>query len=107
MKKMNTAWIAAIGTVAVLTAGTGLAQTPPPRPAPAQRPAAAPTTAPSTATGASHTMEGEVTKVDAKKGWVDVKTAEGRMKLHYPPPALDSVKKGDMVTVEIGLRAAK
>ena len=54
-----------------------------------------------------HSMEGQVTKVDAKKGWVDVKTAEGRLKLHYPPPALDSVKKGDRVTVEIGLSAAK
>jgi hypothetical protein len=51
------------------------------------------------------TVEGEVTKVDAKKGWVDVKTAEGRMKLHYPPPALDNVKNGDRVTVEIGMRA--
>ena len=56
---------------------------------------------------AAHTMEGEVTKVDAKKGWVDVKTPEGRMKLHYPPTALANVKKGDRVTVEIGLRAAK
>jgi hypothetical protein len=48
-------------------------------------------------------MDGEVTKVDAKKGWVDVKTPEGRMKLHFPPAALASVKKGDRVTVEIGM----
>ena len=32
-----------------------------------------------------HTMEGQVTKVDAKKGWIDVKTSEGSMKLHFPP----------------------
>jgi phosphopentomutase len=51
-----------------------------------------------------HTMEGEVTKVDAKKGWVDVKTAEGSMKLHYPPEALASIKKGDSVTVELGIK---
>jgi len=50
-------------------------------------------------------MDGEVTKVDAKKGWVDVKTPEGRMKLHFPPAALENVKKGDRVTVEIGMTA--
>jgi hypothetical protein len=51
-----------------------------------------------------HTMEGQVTKVDAKKGWVDVKTPEGSMKLHFPPSALANVKKGDSVTVELGLK---
>jgi len=51
-----------------------------------------------------HTMEGQVTKVDAKKGWVDVKTAEGSMKLHFPPEVLASVKKGDSVTVDLGLK---
>jgi len=51
-----------------------------------------------------HTMEGEVTKVDAKKGWVDVKTAEGRMKLHFRPPALDNVKVGDSITVGLGMK---
>jgi len=51
-----------------------------------------------------HTMEGEVTKVDAKKGWIDIKSPEGRMKLHFPPPALQSVKVGDRVSVEMGLK---
>src|SRR5215468_9888435 len=51
-----------------------------------------------------HTMDGEVTKVDAKKGWVDVKTSEGSMKLHFPPETLASVKKGDSVSVELGLK---
>ena len=51
-----------------------------------------------------HTMEGTVTKVDAKKGWVDVKTSEGSMKLHYPSSVLQNVKKGDKVTVELGLK---
>lgn len=96
----NRSWITAAGLAAALLAGTVHAQTaPPPRPA-----AKAPST---TEAAGRHTLEGEVTKVDAKKGWVDVKTPEGRLKLHYPPPALDSVKAGDQVTVEIGLRAAK
>jgi len=51
-----------------------------------------------------HTMDGEVTKVDNKKGWIDVKTSEGAMKLHFPPDALANVKKGDAVSVELGLK---
>jgi hypothetical protein len=41
-----------------------------------------------------HTMDGEVTKVDSKKGWVDVKTSEGSMKLHFPPAALGECQEG-------------
>jgi hypothetical protein len=52
----------------------------------------------------THAMDGEVTKVDAKKGWVDIKTPEGRMKVHFPPPALENVKVGDSVTVELGMK---
>jgi hypothetical protein len=51
-----------------------------------------------------HTMEGQVTKVDAKKGWVDVKTSEGSMKLHFPPEVLANLKKGSSVSVELGLK---
>ena len=66
--------------------------------------AAAQTPAPAATDMNRHTMEGTVTKVDAKKGWVDVKTSEGSMKLHYPPSALANVKKGDSVTVELGIK---
>jgi hypothetical protein len=51
-----------------------------------------------------HTMDGEVTKVDAKKGWIDVKTSEGSMKLHFPPDALTGIKKGNRVTVDLGIK---
>jgi hypothetical protein len=51
-----------------------------------------------------HSMDGQVTKVDAKKGWVDVKTSEGSMKLHFPPDALANVKKGDSVTVDLAIK---
>jgi hypothetical protein len=50
-----------------------------------------------------HVIEGQVTKVDAKRGWVDVKTPEGSMKLHFPPTALEGVKKGDSVSVEVAM----
>ncbi len=45
--------------------------------------------------------------MDPKKGWVDVKTPEGRMKLHFPPAALENVKKGDRITVELGMIMAE
>jgi hypothetical protein len=71
------------------------AQTPTPRSAPAPM---------TSGMAGQHTMEGEVTKVDAKKGWIDIKSPEGRMKLHFPPAALQSVKVGDRVSVEMSLK---
>jgi hypothetical protein len=53
-----------------------------------------------------HSMEGEVTKVDPKKGHMTLKTAEGNLNLHFPPSALENVKKGDHVTVDLGLRTS-
>ena len=53
-----------------------------------------------------HVIEGQVTKVDAKRGWVDVKTPEGSMKLHFPPTSLSGVKKGDSVSVEVAMTTA-
>jgi len=95
--KLSSMIVAAMAATCVL-AGQGLAQSPA-KPQPSASPAKA---AAETMKG-QHSMDGEVTKVDAKKGWVDVKTPEGRMKLHFPPAALASVKKGDRVTVEIGM----
>ena len=51
-------------------------------------------------------LEGTVTKVDAKRGWIDVKTDEGSMKLQFPPAALADVKAGDRVSVELGMTCA-
>jgi hypothetical protein len=55
------------------------------------------------AASGQHSISGEVTKVDANKGWIDVKTDAGSMKLHFPPTALQNVKKGDQVTVDIAM----
>jgi hypothetical protein len=51
-----------------------------------------------------HTMTGEVTSVTPDKGRLLVKTPEGRMLLHFPTSALQNVKKGDSVTVELALK---
>jgi len=53
---------------------------------------------------ARHTMTGEVTRIDAKKGTMTLKTAEGNLDLHFPPSALSAVKKGDRVTVELAMK---
>jgi hypothetical protein len=71
-----------------------MAQSPTPAPA-ATRPDA----------GDRLTVDGEVTKVDAKKGWIDVKTRDGRMTLHFPPAALEGVKVGDRVSIEVAAAA--
>jgi len=51
-----------------------------------------------------HEMEGEITKVDAKKGWVHVKTSEGTMIVHFPPSELQDLQKGDTVTLRLALK---
>jgi hypothetical protein len=85
-------------TAGLLLAGLAVAQSPsvsPPQPTHA-------------ATDASvmghHTMTGEVTSVAPDKGRLFIKTPEGRMLLHFPSAALQNVKKGDSVTVELALK---
>jgi hypothetical protein len=52
-----------------------------------------------------HTMTGRVTQVDATRGHVHLQTAEaGEMVLHFPPSALQNVKTGDRITVEMALK---
>jgi hypothetical protein len=53
-----------------------------------------------------HKMMGEVTKIDAAKGSVTLKTDEGDMDLHFPPSALQGIKEGDRVEVQLAIRPA-
>ena len=87
-------------TAGVLLAGHAIAQgpaTPPP-------PSTTTTSATDAVTTGRHTMTGEVTSVSPEKGRLLVKTPVGRMLLHFPSAALQNVKKGDSVTVELALR---
>jgi hypothetical protein len=88
-----------VGTTAgLLLAGLAVAQnpaTPPPQPSVAQ---------PDSAMMSRHTMTGEVMSVAPDKGRLFVKTPEGRMLLHFPSAALQNVKNGDRVTVELALK---
>lgn len=53
-----------------------------------------------------HKMTGEVTKIDATKGMVSLKTDEGDLDLHFPPSALQGIKEGDRVEVQLAIRPA-
>ena len=52
----------------------------------------------------THSMPGEITRVDQKDGWVHVKTSEGTLIVHFPPTELQSVKKGDKITLHLALK---
>jgi hypothetical protein len=56
---------------------------------------------------AKHWMTGEVTKVDAKTGVIDVKTAEAPLILHFPPTSITDLKTGDHIAVELGFQTHK
>ena len=51
-----------------------------------------------------HTMEGKVTSVNQKTGWVHVKSSEGTMIVHFPPASLADVKNGDTISVDLALK---
>ena len=88
------------GTAAgLLLAGFAIAQGPAPPPQPSTTHAAT-----DAALLGRHMMTGEVTSVTPDKGRLLVKTPEGRMLLHFPTSALQNVKKGDSVTVELALK---
>jgi len=63
-----------------------------------------PSASPGGAFAGRHTMTGEVTDVDTTHGRVKVRTAEGELQLHFPPSTLRTMKPGDHVTVELGVR---
>jgi len=87
-------------TASLLLAGLAVAQNPV-TPNPSAPPAG---TAALDAAMDRHTMQGEVTSVNPEKGRLLVKTPEGRMMLHFPSSALQNVKKGDSVTLELALK---
>ena len=97
--------IIAGASTSLLLAGFAVAQTPSTTPSTPAAPSSAPTTmsAPD-ASMERHSMQGEVTRVNQEKGRLIVKTPEGRMRLHFPPSALQNVKKGDSVTIELALK---
>ena len=76
-----------------------------PKPAPADKPMTMPADKPMVGdTSGKHSMSGEVTRVDTKDGWLHFKTADGTLIVHFPPSELQGVKKGDRMTLHLGLK---
>jgi hypothetical protein len=72
----------------------------------AQEPALrdAPAASPAGAFAGRHTMVGEVTDIDATHGRATVRTSEGDLQLHFPPATLQTLRRGDRVSVDLGIR---
>ena len=49
-----------------------------------------------------HHMDGTVTKVNHRTGFITVKTDEGSMRLHYPPKSIKDVKDGNKIRLYLG-----
>jgi hypothetical protein len=49
-----------------------------------------------------HHMDGTVTKVNHHTGFISVKTAEGSMRLHYPPKSIKDIKDGNKIRLYLG-----
>lgn len=50
-----------------------------------------------------HSMQATVTSVDQAKGKVNVRTSDGSLALKFPPEQLRDLKRGDTVTVHLGI----
>lgn len=50
-----------------------------------------------------HSMQATITSINPKNGKVNVRTDEGSLALHFPPDALRDLKRGDTVTVHLGI----
>jgi hypothetical protein len=48
-----------------------------------------------------HSMGGTIESIDHKTGWIRLKTGMGDMTLHYPPPAIKDLNKGDKITANL------
>lgn len=51
-----------------------------------------------------HSMQGTITSLDEKKGWIHLKTEEGTMIFRVAPESLQGLKKGDRATVDLALK---
>ena len=114
MKRALAGVIAAAVLVSGVGAGMAQTSTTPKSPADTTTKSTTDSAKPSTSTSTSprmasdkaagkHSVQGEVTRVDAKDGWVHVKTSEGTMIVHVPPADLKSMKKGDMVALDLSI----
>ena len=53
-----------------------------------------------------HVMTGRITSIDKDKGRVTVEAQGEELDLHFPTAALQNLRKGDQVTVSLGISPA-
>lgn len=53
---------------------------------------------------ARHDVKGEITEVDKSTGELRMKTADGELRLSFPPSAVQKLEKGDEVSVELAIK---
>jgi hypothetical protein len=53
-----------------------------------------------------HEMTGTVTDVDKDEGRVSIDSEGHKLDLHFPPSALQSLQKGDRVSIRLAIREA-
>lgn len=73
---------------------------------PQERPAGAPATGmekSAKAANAQQRVSGTVTEIDQSKGLVTLSSADGALKLHFPPQSIAELKKGDKITAQYAL----
>ncbi len=68
-----------------------------------QQPSASPTTAFS---GARNTVSGYISDIDSN-GTVTVDTGHGKVDLPFPPSAISGLRKGEYVSVDLGMQPAR
>ena len=48
-----------------------------------------------------HSMSGTITDINQQTGWINLKTAAGDMKLHFPEQSVKDLKSGDTISVHL------
>ena len=61
----------------------------------------APVSAATSSVHGQHSMTGTIAMIDHTTGMLTLKTAEGDLQLHFPPPTVQTLKQGDTITVHL------
>jgi hypothetical protein len=61
----------------------------------------APVMAGTTEEEGKHSMSGTISAIDHTTGMLTLKTGAGELKLHFPPPAIQKLKEGETITVNL------
>jgi hypothetical protein len=48
-----------------------------------------------------HSMSGTISAIDHTTGMLTLKTGAGELTLHFPPPAIQNLKQGEAITVNL------